>query len=95
MTEGYRRMTADLDEAKPSSPILFDAPADEVLTALQFGMTYSSGKNRKRHANEIAIKIVAQMIYDHLALSGYVIKKEAPGQQNDKIIQGYKGHLTE
>lgn len=71
-------MTADLSGEGASKPALREAPADEGLLTLQFGMTYQGGKHRGLQAHELAIRTVAQMAYDHLELSGYVIVKAPP-----------------
>jgi hypothetical protein len=63
MTEGYKRMTTALSDDGPGKPVLSDTTADEVLFSIQFGMTYSAGKNHSRPAHEAAIKLLAQMIY--------------------------------
>jgi len=87
-------MTSNLDDEGPAERLISDAAPDEVLHALQFGMTYQNGKNRSRPANELAIKIVAQMIYEHLNLSGFVIKKKPPSPAHS-TSGGYKKHLTD
>jgi hypothetical protein len=85
-------MTADLANAD-AKPVLMDAAADDVLSALAFGMTYSRGKNRSRPAHEIAINTVAQMIYTHLTEAGYVIMKKPPAPPPS--THGFKKYLTE
>jgi hypothetical protein len=93
MTEGYRPMTADLEHEGASKLGLKDAAAEDVLSALEFGMTYSRGKNRSRPAHEIAIRTVAQMIYAHLTEAGYVIMKKPPSPPHS--THGFKKYLTE
>lgn len=93
MTEGYHQMAADLENDGASRLDLKDAPADDVLSALEFGMTYSRGKNRSRPAHEMAIKTVAQMIYNHLAEAGYVIMRKPPAPPHS--THGFKKFLTE
>ncbi len=88
MTEGYQPRTADLDDEGPNGPALRAAAADDVLSALEFGMTYSRGKSRSRAADEIARKTVAQMIYDHLILAGFVVMKKpaAPAHSTGRFM---------
>lgn len=93
MTEGYAPRTANIDDEAASKTYLRDAPEDDVLSAMEFGMAYHNGKHRARATDEIGRKAVAQMIYDHLMLSGYVILKKPP--RPDRSTYGFKKHLTE
>ncbi len=92
MTEGYAQKLADL-ENEPAPLVLKDAAAADVLSALEFGMTYSRGKNRSRPAHEVAVRTVAQMIYAHLTEAGYVIMKKPPLPPHS--THGFKKYLTE
>jgi hypothetical protein len=93
MTEGYRTMAANLENEGAPKSVLKDAAAEDVLSALEFGMTFSRGKNRSRPAHEIAIRTVAQMIYAHLTEAGYVIMKKPPSPPHS--THGFKKYLTE
>lgn len=93
MTEGYLPRTANLDGDGANKPTLRDAPEDDVLSAMEFGMIYQNGKHRARAADEIGRKTVAQMIYNHLMLSGYVILKKPPRPPHS--THGFKKHLKE
>jgi hypothetical protein len=93
MTEGYEPRTANLDDEGASKPVLRDAPEDDVLMAMEFGMAYQNGKRRSRAADELGRKTVARMIYQHLMLSGYVILQKPPRPPH--TTHGFGKHLTE
>jgi hypothetical protein len=93
MTEGYRTLSADLENEGAAKPVLKDAAAEDVVSALEYGMSYSRGKNRSQPAHEIAIRTVAQMIYAHLTEAGYVIMKKPSSPPPS--THGFKKYLTE
>jgi hypothetical protein len=93
MTEGYAPKTGTLDDEGADRLTLRKATPDDVLDAMKFGMAYKQGKLRSRAADDLARSTVAQMIYDHLELCGFVILQKPPAKEWS--ISSFKKHLTE
>lgn len=78
MTEGYKRMTSDGLEIEGSG--LTRASRDELLFSIGYSMRFNERGKATNAAKDIAIKILAERVLEHLETSNYVIMQRPPGK---------------
>lgn len=78
MTEGYAPGPSYLPPEQRQGPLL-RASRDEVLFSIQYAMRYRHGKPTAA-AKDVAIRVLAEMVLEHLELSNYVIMQGPPAK---------------
>ncbi len=66
---------------------LLTTTRDEVLQSIEFSMKFNRGKPT-RAALDVAVHTLAQMVIDHLELSGYVIMRRPPRAPHSTAVKG-------
>ena len=77
---------------KPLRP----ATREEVRLALGYALRYGRSGKAHRHASDDMARIAADVLVEHLELSGFVVMKKPPvAPFSDSGMQGPKIKLTE
>lgn len=78
MTEGYAPGPSNLPPEPRQGPLL-KASRDEVLWSIEHAMKYRRGKPTAA-AKGVAIRVLAEMVLEHLELSNFVIMRGPPAR---------------
>ena len=76
MTEGYGRMTSYGRDAEAAS--LTRASRDELLFSIEHSMRYDARGKATNAARDVAIRLLAERVLEHLERSNYVVMKGPP-----------------